>query len=247
MRSGYPEVDQIPNSDSKPADTDGPRRDPADPVVAGLLEGYAQGVFPMAEPGGAVYWYDPDPRGIIPLDRPVNGGGIRIGRSLRARVRSGRFRITTDTAFDAVIRACAARRAGQDPGASWIDGRIIDAYTRLHDAGHAHSVEAWLDGTDGRPVLVGGLYGVRLGGLFAGESMFSRPDLGGTDASKVCLVWLWFHLRRLGFVVLDTQFMTDHLRSLGGVEIPRAAYHALLAAALAVDTRWAPFPSTRPE
>lgn len=228
-----------PNNASTP--TWGPDQDP---VVDGLLAAYAEGVFPMAEPGGDVYWYDPDPRGIIPLDDPVNGGGLRVSRSLRATIRSGRFRVTSDTAFKSVVRACGARRTGQSGDESWIDDRIVGAYTRLFEAGHAHSVEAWLDDTgegDGDPLLVGGLYGVHLRGLFAGESMFSRPDLGGTDASKVCLVALYSHLRARGFTLLDTQFMTDHLRSLGGVEISRRAYRDRLARALAVETAWGSF------
>ena len=210
---------------------------PGDPIVIGLLEAYAAGVFPMSHgAGGPIGWYDPDPRGIIPLDQ----GALRVPRSLRSKVRSRRFRITTDEAFDRVIRACAAPRAGQTGDEGWIDERIVDAYTRLHVAGHAHSVEAWLvDGNARR--LVGGLYGVHLRGLFAGESMFSRPDLGGTDASKVCLVWLWHHLRAHGFTLLDTQFMTDHLRSLGGIEIAREAYHDRLATALRTETAWLPF------
>lgn len=211
-----------------------------DPAVVGLLCAYAEGVFPMAEPGGEVSWYDPDPRGVIPLDSPENGGGLRVSRSLRAVVRAGRFRITADSAFGGVIRACGSPRRGQTGEESWIDDRIVDAYERLYEAGHAHSVEAWLDGADG-PVLVGGLYGVHLRGLFAGESMFSRPDLGGTDASKVCLVALWRHLRARGFTLLDTQFMTEHLRSLGGVEISRDDYRQRLSVTLTIEPSWDPF------
>jgi leucyl/phenylalanyl-tRNA--protein transferase len=214
--------------------------------VDALLSAYGEGVFPMSEPGGGVYWYDPDPRGVIPL----GDGALRITRSLRRSLRSPRLRITTDRAFGAVIRACAEARAGQ--AGSWIDGRIVRAYEALHRAGHAHSVEAWLTAGDagGGPgvtgggnggVLVGGLYGVHLRGLFAGESMFSRPDLGGTDASKVCLVHLWRHLRTRGFTLLDTQFLTPHLASLGGVEIPRAEYRRRLGGAMRVETAWAPF------
>ena len=188
--------------------------------------------------------------GVIPLDGDENTpDGIRVSRSLRATLRdvnrSGRFRVTSDAAFGDVIRACARPRCGQSGDASWIDGRIIDAYERLHAAGFAHSVEAWIDpepdDEDAEPVLVGGLYGVHLWGLFAGESMFSRPDLGGTDASKVCLVALWRHMRARGCTLLDTQFMTDHLRSLGGEEISRDAYHERLAAALEIEAQWAPF------
>jgi len=225
-------------------------------VAEMLLNAYAQGLFPMAEPGGEIYLFDPDPRGVIPLDRPVNGGGLRVPRSLRQRVRSGRFAITTDRAFSDVIRACATPRPGE-PDGSWIDGRIIAMYEALHRLGFAHSVEAWLmpdpRGAPGSspvgrasrlpdpPTLVGGLYGVHLRGLFAGESMFSRPDLGGTDASKVCLVHLWRHLRARGFTLLDTQFTTPHLERLGVVEISREAYHSQLKQAMDRATSWEPF------
>lgn len=207
-------------------------------LVDALLSAYREGVFPMSEAGGEVYWYDPDPRGVIPLGE----GGLRVGRSLRRSLRNPRLRITTDVAFGAVIRACAEARAGQR--GSWIDGRIVRAYEALHRAGHAHSVEAWLTAGDeggGGGVLVGGLYGVHLRGLFAGESMFSRPELGGTDASKVCLVHLWRHLRARGFVLLDTQFLTPHLASLGGVEISRAEYRRRLDGAMRAETAWEPF------
>lgn len=200
-------------------------------MVDGLLAAYGQGLFPMAEPGGAVRWYDPDPRGVFGLGE----GGLRVSRSLRQAVRSGRFEVTCDRAFGGVIRACAEPRAGQDGGA-WIDDRIVGAYEALHAAGHAHSVEAWRDG-----VLVGGLYGVRRRGLFAGESMFSRPEFGGTDASKVCLVHLWHHLRASGGVVLDTQFWTPHLGSLGCVEVRRHEYRALLAEAMEREGGWGVF------
>lgn len=207
-------------------------------LVDTLLSAYGEGIFPMSEPGGGMFWYDPDPRGVIPLD----DGALRISRSLRRSLRNPRLRITTDRAFEAVIRACAEAREGQ--AGSWIDGRIVHAYEALHRCGHAHSVEAWLtaddEGGDGG-VLVGGLYGVHLRGLFAGESMFSRPGLGGTDASKVCLVHLWRHLRARGFVLLDTQFLTPHLASLGGVEIPRADYRRRLGGAMGVETAWTPF------
>lgn len=237
-------------------------------IVEALLDAYAHGVFPMAEPRaggrpGEIYWFDPDPRGIIPLD----DGALRVSRSLRASLRSGRFTITTDRAFGEVIRACAAPREGEPQ--TWIDDRIIHAYEALHEAGHAHSVEAWLtpqarrdaapnepdaqakdhaaglarDEGAGSPTLVGGLYGVHLRGLFAGESMFSRPDLGGTDASKVCLVHLWNHLRARGFTLLDTQFTTPHLESLGGVEISREEYRERLARAMECETSWIPFVS----
>lgn len=208
--------------------------DPLSEACEGLLEAYARGLFPMGEPGGSVSWYDPDPRGVIPLDP----GGLRVSRSLRQRVRSAVFEITSDAAFERVIRACAQPRPGKDGGETWIDERFVTLYTALHRRGHAHSIEAWSTEPDGTRRIVGGLYGVHLGGLFAGESMFSRPELGGTDASKVCLVHLVSHLRARGFALLDTQFQNDHLERLGCVEIPRSAYHEKLGDAIGRDTPW---------
>lgn len=235
---------------------------PLDDIIATILGVYAEGQFPMAHPDGAIYLYDPDPRGVIPLD----DGALRVSRSLRQRVRSGRFRITTDRAFGEVIRACAEPRPApadeddtHDDGAqdeTWISEDLIQIYEALHLAGHAHSIEAWLDppadqqaeNSAGQPVLVGGLYGVHLRGLFAGESMFSKPGLGGTDASKVCLVHLWHHLRARGFTLLDTQFTTPHLERLGAVEVAREEYKARLTEALEFTTTWTPFnPTLRPD
>ncbi|GAB4384716.1 MAG: leucyl/phenylalanyl-tRNA--protein transferase [Phycisphaerales bacterium] len=204
-------------------------------LVRGLLEAYRHGLFPMADPlSRMIRWYDPDPRAIIPLEP----GAFRVPRSLRQRVRSGRFQITSDTAFERVIRACARP---EKPEECWIDASIIEAYCTLHRHGHAHSIEAWLAGPEGRLRLVGGLYGVALGGLFAGESMFSRPDLGGTDASKVCLVHLVGHLRRRGYLLLDTQFSNPHMARFGCREIPRLDYHRLLRAAVQASCSWHPF------
>lgn len=237
---------------------------PLDDILGTILGLYAQGQFPMAHPDGAIYLYDPDPRGIIPLD----DGALRVTRSLRQRVRSGRFRITTDQAFGEVIRACAEPRpapadddeaeasgaeASEAEDCTWINEDIIQIYEALHHAGHAHSIEAWLDPpgdeasdhSTAKPTLVGGLYGVHLQGLFAGESMFSRPSLGGTDASKVCLVHLWHHLRARGFTLLDTQFTTPHLERLGAIEISREAYKERLTGALAFETTWEPFSPAR--
>jgi leucyl/phenylalanyl-tRNA--protein transferase len=180
-----------------------------------LLCAYRSGIFPMpVEAGGAelLVWWSPDPRGVIPLD------GLRVGRSLRRSC--ARFEVRVDTAFEAVIDGCAdPSRTGR-----WITPPIRDAYVRLHHLGWAHSVEAWDD--DG---LAGGLYGVAVGGLFAGESMFHRR----TDASKVALVALVDRLREGGASVLDVQWVTPHLRSLGAVEVPRAAYLERVAEAVA--------------
>ncbi len=176
-----------------------------------VLAAYRAGLFPMPVRRNLLGWWSPDPRGVLPLD------GLRISRSLRRS--TDRYELRVDTAFPAVLEACADRRR---PGA-WIDRSVKDAYHRLHHLGWVHSVEAW-DG-DG---LAGGLYGVAIGGLFAGESMFHRR----TDASKVALVGLVERLRAGGGALLDVQWATDHLRTLGVVEISRGEYHRRLAGAL---------------
>ncbi len=191
-----------------------------------LLWAYRNGLFPMADPGTSlIEWFSPDPRGVIPLET------FHVPGNLGREVRGGRFEIRSDTAFDAVIRACAQPRPDDD--LSWIDRRMIEAYTTLQRLGHAHSVEAWLEGD-----LVGGLYGVHIGAAFFGESMFSHPDRGGTNASKVCLVHLVDRLRRGGFLLLDTQFWTEHLDQFGCIEIDRAQYLTTLARAVAQEGRW---------
>lgn len=181
-----------------------------------LVAAYRAGVFPMPARRGIMAWWSPDPRGIIPLDP----GGLRISRSLRRSC--GRFEIKINEAFDEVIACCGDRRR---PGA-WIDKDVIGAYTRLHELGWVHSVEAW----DEHGRLAGGLYGVAVAGLFAGESMFHRQ----TDASKVALVGLVEMLRSSGGSgrLLDVQWATPHLRALGAVEVSRARYHELLKSAL---------------
>ncbi len=200
-----------------------------------LLSAYRRGWFPMADPDtGELDWFSPDPRAFLPLE------AFRVPVTLRREVRRRRFEVASDAAFTEVMRACAAPRAGD--GGSWIDDRLIDAYGRLFDADHAHSVEARLDGR-----LVGGLYGVAIGGAFFGESMFSRPELGGTNASKVCLVHLVAWLVHRGFLLLDTQFRTEHLGRFGCIEIPRRDYLARLAEAVALDVCWGTFtPAQRP-
>lgn len=177
-----------------------------------LLAAYRSGLFPMPFDRRRIAWFSPDPRGILPLD------GLHISRSLRRSIT--RFDVQMDTDFTAVMTACA------DPGrpGGWIDRAFIDAYSRLHELGWAHSIEVLDD--DGR--LVGGLYGVRIGGLFAGESMFHRA----TDASKVALVHLVDWLRSTGATLLDVQWTTPHLASLGVVDVPRAEYLRRLADAL---------------
>jgi len=191
-----------------------------------LVSAYAQGWFPMADTDtGEILWYSPDPRAVIPLD------AFHVPKSLGRVVRARKFVIRTDTSFEAVIRACAQPRA-HDTGV-WIDDRIEAAYNKLHELGVAHSVEAWLDGA-----LVGGLYGVALGGAFFGESMFSRPELGGSNASKVCLVHLVSMLRQQRFNLLDTQFVNDHIVQFGCIEIPRSTYLERLRQAIRMPCQW---------
>lgn len=186
-----------------------------------LLRAYAMGVFPMAASREAseIRWIDPVQRTVFPLE------GFHVSRSLARHIRRAPPEVSFDRAFAEVVLACADRPE------TWINAEIFAAYRALHDLGHAHSVEIW-DGT----ALVGGVYGVVLGGAFFGESMFSRR----TDASKLALAWLIAHLRRRGFALFDVQFMTAHLRSLGAVEIPRAEYRRRLALALALPARFAP-------
>ena len=182
-----------------------------------LLQGYATGIFPMADSRDAddLFWVEPRNRAIIPLDR------FHVSRSLRRTIRSGRFTVTRDRDFAGVIAGCADREE------TWINAEIEQAMLALHGSGHAHSIEVWRAGGH-QPELVGGLYGVKLGHAFFGESMFSRA----TDASKVALAWLVARLKVGNFTLLDCQFMTDHLASLGAVSIPREAYVTLLSAAL---------------
>ena len=178
-----------------------------------LLQGYATGIFPMADSRGAdeLFWVEPRNRAIIPLH------SFHVSRSLRRTLRSGRFNVTLDTDFAAVITACADREE------TWINDELERAMLALHASGHAHSIEVWSE-----EQLVGGLYGVKLGRAFFGESMFSRMR----DASKVALAWLVARLKVGNLTLLDCQFMTDHLASLGAVSIPRETYVALLSAAL---------------
>ncbi len=222
-----------------------------------VVRAYTMGAFPMATGRhGQIRWYSPDPRAILPLD------AARFSRSLLRRVRSGKFEITFDTAFEDVIRGCAqARRKHEE---TWINEDIIRVYTQLHQAGVGHSVEAWLrvpdtskkckvdckeiteaavanhpfsssteDKNENR-VLVGGLYGLALGGAFFGESMFSRVS----DASKVCLVHLVEHLRSRGYALLDTQIANSHMQQFGIIEIPRSEYLDRLTQALDMFVSW---------
>lgn len=166
---------------------------------------------------GPISWFSPDPRAILRLEQ------FKASRSLRQKIRSGYFQIKLNTAFTEVIRACAERPE------TWISGEIVDAYTRLHFEGHAHSVESWHDGR-----LAGGLYGVAINGAFFGESMFARE----TDASKIALVFLVERLRARKFLLLDTQFINPHMKRMGACEIPREEYLALLENALSSPAKF---------
>ncbi|NNE89965.1 MAG: leucyl/phenylalanyl-tRNA--protein transferase [Silicimonas sp.] len=178
-----------------------------------LLGAYASGIFPMAETRDdpEVYWVDPQYRGILPLD------GLHLSRSLARRMRQGEVTATLDVAFDEIVDGCAARDE------TWINDTIRDLMSQLYVAGYAHAFGVWRGNS-----LIGGMYGLTIGGAFFGESMFSAA----TDGSKMTLAFAVDHLRRTGFTLFDTQFLTPHLASLGAVEIPRAAYHKRLAEAL---------------
>jgi len=188
-----------------------------------LLRAYASGIFPMAENrhDKELFWVDPEMRGIIPLD------GLHISKSLKKTLKRAPFEVRFNHDFKQVIEACAAEGSGRQE--TWINDEIIRLYTQLYMMGHVHSVECWRDGK-----LAGGLYGVSLKGGFFGESMFHRDR----DASKVALVHLVAHLKRCGFVLLDTQFVTDHLTTLGAIEVPREEYHLMLDHALIVDAHF---------
>ena len=183
-----------------------------------LLEGYKLGVFPMAMENGAIEWFSPEPRGILPLR------SFHVPHALEKKLRKKIFEIRVDTRFSEVMEACAKRPD------TWINREILESYVRLHELGHAHSVEAWLEGK-----LAGGLYGVSLGGAFFGESMFHKV----TDASKVALCALVERLRAKKFLMLDTQWLTPHLLQFGGIEIPRNQYLHLLGRALQLSRKFA--------
>ncbi len=196
-------------------------RHPPDEITPDLLlQAYRCGIFPMAETAEdpALHWYEPKRRGIIPLD------GFHLARSLAKTVRSDNFEVVADRDFDAVIAACAEAAPGREN--TWINHTIRTLYRDLFDRQHCHTVEAYSDG-----LLVGGLYGVAIGGVFFGESMFHRV----TDASKVALVHLVARLKRGGYRLLDAQFVTNHLSTFGAIEIDKSLYHVLLAQALPTD------------
>ncbi|MDB5529173.1 MAG: leucyl/phenylalanyl-tRNA--protein transferase [Devosia sp.] len=202
------------------------RNDPFDIEITPelIVRAYRAGIFPMSESAGStdVFWVSPEQRGVIPLD------GLIVSTSLRKAIRKSVFTVRVDTDFEAVIEACAT--VGEDRDETWINATIRGVYGELFRRGVAHTVEVW-DGEE----LVGGLYGLAIGGAFFGESMFHRA----TNASKIALAHLVDRLNAGGFILLDTQFITDHLASLGGIEIPRADYEEMLAAALLREGDWA--------
>ena len=208
MHSGV--VSRFPTPRSAPADA--PLAKGGDLTPETLVDAYTHGIFPWPLSDGSLYWWSPDPRSIIPLE------GMHVSRSLGRRLRRGEFRFTRDTAFDGVVAGCADRPGDE----TWILPEMATAYGRLHRVGFAHSVEVWQDDR-----LVGGVYGVAVGGVFSGESMFHRV----TDASKAALVHLVTHLRRCGFTLFDTQLWTPHLGSMGAVEIDRDLFLDVLASA----------------
>lgn len=199
----------------------GPGSDEAS-LIAHALGLYARGWFPMGDERGHVGWYRSRRRGIVPLDERFH-----VGRTLARRLRARPFVLRTDTAFGEVIRQCASVPREGETG-TWLHPEIISLFDMFHRGGHAHSVEAWIDEPGGGKTLVGGVYGVAIGGIFCAESMYCRPDLGGSDAGKIALVELVGVLRRLGFAVLDAQIINEHTERFGAYEITDAAYRTLL-------------------
>ncbi|MGH8908092.1 MAG: leucyl/phenylalanyl-tRNA--protein transferase [Egibacteraceae bacterium] len=206
--------------DPRSAPADGPLAWGGDLLPETLLDAYRNGIFPWPTSDRTLYWWSPDPRAVLPL------GGVHISRSLRRTLRSGRFHCTANTRFAEVIASCAHPR----PDGTWITPAMITAYRRLHELGHAHSVEVW--DTEGR--LAGGIYGVAVGGAFSGESMFHRA----TDASKVALVELAQRLEARGFRLFDVQLPTDHLESMGAVSVARTHFLRLLRGAINLPVRF---------
>ncbi|MCS6864107.1 MAG: leucyl/phenylalanyl-tRNA--protein transferase [Gemmataceae bacterium] len=217
------------------ADADGFVGRDGDLSPATLLRAYAEGVFPWYSEGDPILWWSPDPRGIIelhphPIDHPhatPGYGGLHVSRRLLRTIRSGKFRVTFNRCFATVMRSCGENR----PEGTWVTPEMLEAYTRLHHLGFAHSVETWLPDPHGGPdILAGGTYGVALGGLFAAESMFYRV----TDGSKVALAALVQRLIERGFVLLDVQMTTEHTRRLGAIDIPRREYLRRLRQAISL-------------
>jgi len=224
MRQRLPDTSFFPPLETALADPNGLLAMGGDLSLERLLDAYRHGIFPWFNPGEPILWWSPDPRMVLVP------GEVRISRSLAKRLRNADFELRVDTAFADVMRACAAPR--DDAGSTWISPAMVAAYTRLFDAGYAHSVETWRDGQ-----LVGGLYGVAIGRMFYGESMFSREP----DASKVALVRLAQQLQRWEFGLIDCQMETPHLASLGARTLPRAAFKERLAELVKLPHRPGPW------
>ena len=224
MSGRFPDSSYFPPVETALAEPNGLLAMGGDLSAERLLDAYRHGIFPWFNPGEPILWWSPDPRMVLAPD------AIRVSRSLAKRIRNGGFEVRVDTAFGDVMRACAEPREGT--GGTWISPAMVAAYTRLHQAGCAHSVETWRDGR-----LAGGLYGVAIGRMFYGESMFSREP----DASKVALVCLARQLQRWGFGLIDCQMETAHLASLGAHTMPRTAFTARLAELVHLPHRLGPW------
>lgn len=205
IRRGFEEERDVPWIEPRLGEPEGLIGVGGDLSPALLLRAYSEGVFPWFSEGDPVLWWSPDPRAIIELD------GLHISRRLARTIRSGKFRVTVDRQFEAVMRACGETR----PDGTWVTDEMVGAYVRLHREGHAHSLEVWHG-----DALAGGIYGVAIGGLFAGESMFHTV----TDASKVALAALVEHLKLRGYVLFDVQMTTEHTERMGAANVPREAY-----------------------
>jgi leucyl/phenylalanyl-tRNA---protein transferase len=214
-------------------------------IIAFFLEAYRQGAFPMAElprtspadgripTARAIHWYSPEPRAILPIEE----GSLRVPTSVSRTLRKQRFALTSDRCFERVIRACAEPTPRR--GGAWLDESLVRCYTLLHQAGHAHSIEAWNPAGN----LVGGIYGVSIGGAFFAESMFSDIEAGGSGASSACLIALWSHLRSCAYELLDVQIANPHTLRFGVREIPSLDYMLKLDSAGALPDRWRPLPA----
>ena len=224
MSHRLPDTSLFPPVETALADPNGLLAMGGDLSAERLLDAYRHGIFPWFNPGEPILWWSPDPRMVLVP------GAVRVTRSLAKRMRNAGFELRVDTAFVEVMRACAAPREGA--GGTWISPAMVAAYTRLFDAGYAHSVETWRDGR-----LVGGLYGVAIGRMFYGESMFSREP----DASKVALVRLARQLEAWGFGLIDCQMETPHLASMGARTMPRTAFTARLTELVNLPHRSGPW------
>lgn len=224
--------------------------DPQSQLADMFLKAYRQGAFPMADITDApatdqelpealeIHWYRPKLRGILPLENDA----LRVPSGIARTIRRQRFTMTCDTQFGRVIRECARPRPSHS-GGQWLDQTLVDCYTLLHGRQLAHSIEAWKD-IDGQPELVGGLYGLSIGGVFCAESMFTALERGGSGASSACLVTLWHHLRSCGYDMLDVQMANPHTQQFGVIEITDRAYLRRIKTSMQREDCWRPLSST---